>query len=359
MTKKISTYTNPLYTLGVLHKSENFKKWYADNTISFKKYRSDWTDRPTNSKYGNFPLSLNVEITTKCNLACTFCWHSSLKEDEKIHLEFEDFKKIIDEASSFKIPSINLNGLGEPITHPRLLDMVEYCKMKGVQDIMFHTNGTKLSDKRIKDLITSGLTQIIFSLDTPDKDTYEKVRIGAKFDKVNSNVEQFIKIKKEMKSILPLVRVTMVLTDETIHQVDQFKKKWEGKADHITTQELLFSSDVKESSEESVSWKSKEKSYYSVDKQELLEFEKKRGIGFKCPYLYQSLKIKSDKTVLACSPRNAPKLGRLDDGLSNIWQNEKINNLRKLHEEGKWYKVKECISCDIPFIEINKIKNNK
>ena len=150
--------------------------------------------------------------------------------------------------------------------------------MKGVQDIMFHTNGTKLSDKRIKDLITSGLTQIIFSLDTPDKNTYEKVRIGAKFDKVNSNVEQFIKIKKEMKSILPLVRVTMVLTDETIHQVDQFKKKWEGKADHITTQELLFSSDVKESSEESVSWKSKEKSYYSIDKQELLEFEKKEEL---------------------------------------------------------------------------------
>ena len=117
MTKKISTYTNPLYTLGVLHKSENFKKWYADNTISFKNIDLTRTDRPTNSKFGDFPLSLNVEITTKCNLACTFCWHSSLKEDEKIHLEFEDFKKIIDEASSFKIPSINLNGLGEPQLH--------------------------------------------------------------------------------------------------------------------------------------------------------------------------------------------------------------------------------------------------
>jgi hypothetical protein len=36
---------------------------------------------------------------------------------------------------------------------------------------------------------------------------------------------------------------------------------------------------------------------------------------------------------------------------------EKINNLRKLHENGEWYKVKECLSCDIPFIEIHKIKN--
>ena len=136
MTKKISTHTNPLYTLGELYKSENFKKWYSENTISFKKYRNNWINRPTNSEYGDFPLSLNIEITTKCNLACTFCWHSSLKEEEKIHLEFDDFKKIIDEASNFKIPSINLNGLGEPITHPRLLEMIEYCKSKGVQDIL-------------------------------------------------------------------------------------------------------------------------------------------------------------------------------------------------------------------------------
>ena len=42
------------------------------------------------------------------------------------------FRKIIDEAKMYNLPAVNLNGLGEPITHPRLVDMIQYCKVRVV-----------------------------------------------------------------------------------------------------------------------------------------------------------------------------------------------------------------------------------
>ena len=120
------------------------------------------------------------------------------------------FKKIIDEAKKYNLPAVNLNGLGEPITHPKLVEMIEYCRDAGIEDIMFHTNGTVMTEKLAKKLINSGLTQIIFSLDTTDKKIYEEMRVGANFEKVNKNVERFIEIRNALKSKMPMVRTTMV-----------------------------------------------------------------------------------------------------------------------------------------------------
>ena len=136
-------------------------------------------------------------------------------KSEKYHMDMNLFKKIIEEVTQYGMPAVNLNGLGEPILHPNLIEMIEHCKQSGIKDIMFHTNGTLMSEKRAKAMVKSGLTQIIFSLDSPDKETYEKMRVNAKFEKVMSNVERFVSIRNKLKSKLPLVRVTMVLTDKT------------------------------------------------------------------------------------------------------------------------------------------------
>ena len=356
--KPASTFTDPFYTYNIFYKSKNFNEWEKNNTISFKNYRKNWTDWPNNSHVDKFPLHLNIEITTICNLACTFCYHSDLKPEEKKHMSFDLFKKIIDEAKLFKLPSVNLNGLGESMTHPRLIDMIKYCKESGIEDIMFHTNGTVMTEKQAKGIVEAGLTQIIFSLDTTNKKNYEEMRVGANFEEVNANVEKFINIRNNLKSKLPVVRVTMVLTASTIDQVQDFKSKWKDKADHITGQDLIYSFDAEGTADQNSGWKSKEKSYYKIDKEKIIEEEKKNKQFFRCAYLYQSLKIHPDGKVDPCTPRNAPTVGDVKDGLSNVWLGEKITNMRRMHDMGKWYEVDSCKKCDHPYIAIFK-KYNK
>jgi radical SAM protein with 4Fe4S-binding SPASM domain len=356
--KSEKTFTDPFYTYNIFHKSKNFDEWYKNNTITFKNYRKNWTEWPNKSHVDKFPLHLNIEITTICNLACTFCYHRELKPEEKKHMSFELFKKIIDEAKLFKLPAVNLNGLGESMTHPRLIDMIKYCKESGIEDIMFHTNGTVMTEKQAKGLVESGLTQIIFSLDTTDKKIFEEMRVGANFEEVNANVERFINIRNGLKSKLPIVRVTMVLTENTIGQAEDFKNKWKDKADHVTGQDLVYSFDSEGNKDQTSGWKSKEKSYYKINKQQIIEEQKKNKKFFRCAYLYQSIKIHPDGNIDPCTPRNAPTVGNVSEGLSNVWHGEKIKYMRKMHDMGKWYEVDSCKKCDHPYIAIFK-KYNK
>jgi radical SAM protein with 4Fe4S-binding SPASM domain len=356
------TFSNAFYAFDYLHKSTNYNNWQSTADNFFKSYRSNWVLRPANKFADDFPLTLNIEITRRCNLACTFCWHKDLEEDEKYDMDFELFKTIIDEAKLYNMPAVNLNGLGEPMLHKFLPDMIRYCRDAGIKDIMFHTNATVMTEQRAEELIDAGLTQIIFSLDSPDPLTYESMRINGKHRKVVDNVAMFIATRDRLKRSLPIIRVTMVLTEKTIGQVEEFNQIWRDKVDLVTVQDLLFSYDSDVGQGDTSKFKSMEKSYYSIDKTQILEKERESGNSFCCPYLYQSMKIHNDGSIDACSPKEAPQLGHIKDGIHKVWTGERMQQIRKLHEDGRWREVPECNRCDIPYIELHKrhsVKNDK
>ena len=58
-----------------------------------------------------------------------------------------------------------------------LVDLIKIAKENGVVDAMFHTNGLSSTEKIAKNLIDTGLDKIIFSVDSPDKKTYEAMRL--------------------------------------------------------------------------------------------------------------------------------------------------------------------------------------
>ena len=105
-----------------------------------------------------------------------------------------------------------------------------------VVDIRFNTNGSLLNEKKSLELIDSGLTRIMISLDAVKKETYEKVRIRGDYNKVINNIFRFIKLRDAKKKKLPIVRVTFVKTSSNFNEVQEFIKFWYNKADVIGTQ---------------------------------------------------------------------------------------------------------------------------
>lgn len=349
MSKQID---NPLYLFGIVEESDAFKGWKENATPEYKEYRRQWMNRTKHHQHGEYPLSLNIEITRKCNLACTFCWHRDLEDDLKINMDLNMFKDVIDESSRCGLPAVNLNGLGEPMLHPDLFEMIRYCKDAGIQEVMFHTNGTIMTERHARELIHSGLDLIIFSLDSPDKTTYEGMRINASFDAVQKNVELFLKVKAELGSVKPFVRTTMVLTEETYTQVPAFASKWSGKVDSITVQDLLFASNSDVGSDDPKKFKGKEKSRISICKEDVMRYIKEEDVKYVCPYLFQSLKIHPSGAISACSPQEAPSVGELHEGIQSVWSNSKMSSIRSKHLAGNWQEVPECSRCDVPYMEI-------
>ena len=76
-------------------------------------------------------------------------------------------------------------------------EVIRYAKQYGVKEVMFNTNGTLLTREMIKKIVKAGLDKLICSIDSHNKDTYERLHRGAKFDIVVYNLLK-LQIYKKM-----------------------------------------------------------------------------------------------------------------------------------------------------------------
>lgn len=182
------------------------------------------------------PLSLDLELAAICDLACPYCFRQTYVTPDKImpkELAFE----LIDQASEIGIPSIKFNWRGEPLLHPNICEIIKYAKEKGILDTIINTNATRLNEFMSKNLIESGLDQIIYSFDGGTKETYEKNRIGRfaenKFDDVYQNIKNFNSLKSTLSAEFPWTKIQMILTPNTYNEQEKFINLFSDCVDEV------------------------------------------------------------------------------------------------------------------------------
>ncbi len=155
------------------------------------------------------PRGVQLEITTKCNLNCIMCPNRGFKGFKMADMSLEIFKKAI-EQSRPELEYVYLWGVGEPLTNPNFLKMVEAAKELGMK-VSFSTNGTFIDEKMARKIVELQVDEIVFSVDSADPEMFEKIRRHAKYDKVIGNLERLLAIKKEKGSKVPSVSMTCTL----------------------------------------------------------------------------------------------------------------------------------------------------
>lgn len=345
---------NPYYTYGILYLSPNFRAWEASKGADYRQYRLGWAERAAKLDHGEVPLNLNMEVTSRCNLACTFCTQPSLTNEQLGDMPWELYAKVIDEGAHYRVPAANLNGLGEPMLLRRLPEMIAYAKQRGYLDVMFHTNGTVMTEPLARALLDANLDRIIFSVDSPDKATYEAMRIRSNWDKVVANVRLFAELRNRLGRTTPIIRTTMVVTEKTGHQVTDFLALWKPLADQITLQDLTWRTKVLEGGE----WTNRERSAIPTELDGIRAQAKRQKLSFVCPYLYQSAYAFWNGDVIPCSNPNARTsmvMGNLNtQSLHEVWHGKTYTKLRALHESGRWDEHPICRTCEVPLIELYK-----
>lgn len=163
------------------------------------------------------PRHLQVEIITLCNLACVMCPRTvaldraTTAADEAAwqrRMPYEEFLDLMEQFSNLQ--TLSLHGIGEPLMHPHLFDMVAAAARRGIQ-VRFTTNATLLDRNRCRRLIDSGLHRLIVSLDGATAPTYEAIRPGARFDRVLENLRVLTSMKSEAGMVRPRVELSMVV----------------------------------------------------------------------------------------------------------------------------------------------------
>lgn len=104
-----------------------------------------------------------VEITSICNLACSFCPPTSRKAS---FIKKEQFEYILEQIRPHT-KYIYLHVKGEPLLHPHIDQLLEISHEKGFK-VNITTNGTLITKNREKLLGKKALRQINFSLHSFD-----------------------------------------------------------------------------------------------------------------------------------------------------------------------------------------------
>lgn len=114
---------------------------------------------------------LHMELTNACNFSCEFCPDSKMKRPRGL-MSFDMACSIIDDAArSGTVKTLLFHVMGEPTLYPRLAAVVEYAGRRGLATCLT-TNGSRLDESLLNELVQAGLGEIIVSLQTPDEKTF-------------------------------------------------------------------------------------------------------------------------------------------------------------------------------------------
>jgi radical SAM protein with 4Fe4S-binding SPASM domain len=136
------------------------------------------------------------------------CPNPLIPKDQKGIMDLSLYWKIIDEIGSFA-NELYIFHRGESLIHPQLPQMIKYAKQMGLL-VKLNTNATLLTEEKSREILDSGLDLLSFSIDGYEKEVFERIRVGAHFDRVVENVRTFLQLKKNGGFKRPLTQIEIM-----------------------------------------------------------------------------------------------------------------------------------------------------
>jgi len=258
-----------------------------------------------------------IEITSVCNLACSFCPPT---QRAKGLIKVEQFEKILDQIRPHT-KYIYLHVKGEPLLHPRIDQLLDAAHERGFK-VNITTNGTLIKKQREKLLGKPALRQMNFSLHSFDGHEGSENR-----EKYLGDILEFVRDAREHNVIFSY-RLWNIQRDD---QTDVDRRKNAETLD-ILEKEYNLSFKIEERVEPGKGVKIAPNVYLNQDHEfkwpSLLEPEY-TGKGF-CHALRSQAAILVDGTVVPCclDGEGVINLGNVNEqSFSDIVESERANNL--------------------------------
>jgi len=150
-----------------------------------------------------YPIRLEFELSNKCNLECAMCsgvFSSSIRANRegKPPLPQMYDSNFVEQLKPF-IPHLKQAKFlgGEPFLIDIYYDIWElFIKSNPSCEIIITTNGTVFTNK-VQRVLENLNCQIIVSLDSVTKDTYEGIRVNAVMERTLDHLDKFMSLNRD------------------------------------------------------------------------------------------------------------------------------------------------------------------
>lgn len=275
-----------------------------------------------------FPLMVVLSFVYVCNANCPNCPYnnSEIRSTYKdaVFMPENIFKKIANECGNYKA-FLRISGGGEPMLHPQAVELMVYAKEKGAK-IGLITNGSRFTEESLTALVSADVDVIEFSVDAGDEGTYNQVRPGLDWSRLNRNVTLAINIRNHLRGETKII--ASVINQEGV-DVQSAEKYWSEIVDKVQVRKYL-------------TWGYCEDR--STDATPYLPPEKR----VPCPWLFERLNIDSRGDVTLCGEDiafNERFANVMKRSIKDIWHGPELTCLREKHLSGHGDDIPICSTC--------------
>lgn len=303
--------------------NESLALGWAD---SYANYRGDWVKNAESQTVSDYPLLVDLELASVCNLRCPMCYTISAEFRKHVNakiMDFDMFKRVIDEIGG-KVPALRLSLRGEATVHPQFVEAIRYAKDHGIKEVSTLTHGGRLTLDFFKEVQEAGIDWITISIDGL-KEAYERIRKPLKFDDLLARLKAIKNYKAEHSLRKPVIKVQGIwpaIQDDPQGYYDTFAPL----SDLVAFNPLI--------------------DYLGNDTD--IEYLK----DFTCPQQYQRLVIGADGLVMKCSndEENREVIGDArTQTVHEIWHGEKMKAVREMHLQPRGFMNSPvCRRCYLP-----------
>jgi len=148
-------------------------------------------------------------------------FHQDLSKEPSVTMDLSLFRRIAAEAFPFT-NVLYISCSAEPLLVKTLSDYLMLTKQYKIPYTTLVTNATLLDESAIESFFKSNLSHVEISIDGATKETYQKIRKNADFDKVIHNVKMLCDMKKSRKRKKPTVQLDFTLMKSNFEEFPAF-----------------------------------------------------------------------------------------------------------------------------------------
>ncbi len=302
---------------------------------------------------------LVLSIIYPCNYGCPNCPYTDANSEIRKFYRAQKgdlfpvalWEKIAREAGPYGA-WLRCTGGGEPMLHPKMVDMIEFAKAQGAR-VWLNTNGsmfgpTEALREKLRRVLRAGIDLIEFSMDAGDAETYAVVRPPHRggpprnpqkwFNDVVDSVRKALELRKEYQAPTRVV-VSIIRQQQIEGKLDAAVQFWlkDVGVDEVITRKFLTWDDNTHIDQA----KALDPHLYSH-----VPTEKKEP----CVWPFERLNVDTLGRIALCgqdiSFRTADLFPNANDvSIKEIWQGDRFNWYRKMHLEGRGAEAWPCRNC--------------